>query len=75
MNEGSTATKALKKLFKQTSVLLRDRVDRLMVPFKATHPEFHDEHRAARALVGPAATVVPEEGTGASTTTPLPKAA
>ena len=36
--------------------LLRSRVDRLMVPFKSSEPDFHGGYRAARKIVNRAAT-------------------
>lgn len=54
INVGSTATKQLKKNFKQLTVLLRQRIDRLMTRFSVSHPDFYNEYKAARRIVQPA---------------------
>ena len=52
----SSATKRLPVLFRQAARLLRSRVDRLMVPFKSSQPDFYGEFKAARKIVNLSAT-------------------
>jgi hypothetical protein len=40
VTESSAATKALKKLFREANVRVRERVDRLLLQFKNSAPEF-----------------------------------
>ena len=54
--EGSGATKQLPVLFRRAKSLLRRRLDRLMVPFKQSNPDFYAEYKAARKVVNQAAT-------------------
>lgn len=53
MNATSAATKQLSELFPQLNELLRDRVDRLMVQYKESAPEFFKEYQSARVIVDP----------------------
>jgi len=43
-------------LFRKASSLLTRRLDRLMVRFKKSNPEFYGEYKAARVIVDLAAT-------------------
>ena len=54
--EGKSATERLPVLFRKASSLLTRRLDRLMVRFKKSNPEFYGEYRAARTIVDRAAT-------------------
>ena len=49
--EGKTATQTLRALFARASTLLRSRLDRLMVPFETSEPEFYASYLAARKVV------------------------
>ena len=51
--ERKAATKRIPVVIRQASRLLRKRLDPLMVPFKATDPEFHARYKAARRIVKP----------------------
>ena len=78
VNASSAATKQLSKLFPQLAALLRNRVDRLLVQFKESAPEFFNEYRSARVTVRAAtgsATGAKGRKSTASGTTDLPKAA
>jgi hypothetical protein len=50
----SVATKQLKALFPKVDRLLARRIDRQMVQFKASDPEFYAKYRSARVIVDPA---------------------
>lgn len=54
VNASSAATKQLSELFPQLAALLRNRVDRLIVQFKGSAPEFFNEYQSARVIVHPA---------------------
>jgi hypothetical protein len=54
VNASSAATTQLARLFPKLTALLRDRVDRLMVQFKTTSPDFFNEYQSARVIVDPA---------------------
>ena len=72
------ATKQLSELLPQLNELLRDRVDRLVVQFKESAPEFFNEYQSARVIVDPPTGSSLTAKTGAkqkSGTTPLDKAA
>ena len=47
------ATRRIPVVLRQASRLLRKRLDPLMVPFKATEPEFYAQYKAARRIVQP----------------------
>jgi hypothetical protein len=51
ISEGKNATQTLRVLFARASTLLRSRLDRLMVPFQASQPEFYASYLAARKVV------------------------
>jgi hypothetical protein len=78
VNASSAATKQLSELFPQLTALLRDRVDRLMVQFKESAPDFFNEYQSARVIVDPATNSPATTKTGVtqkSGTTSLDKAA
>lgn len=50
------ATRRIPVVLRQASRLLRKRLDPLMVPFKATEPEFYAQYTAARRIVQPGST-------------------
>jgi hypothetical protein len=57
VNKGSAATQALEGLFRETSTLLRKRLDKLVLQFAETAPAFVNEYESARVVVdarGPA---------------------
>ncbi len=56
VSDGSSATRRLTVLFSRTSKLLRTRLDRLVVQFKKTEPEFYFAYQSARKIVQLAAT-------------------
>ena len=56
VSDGSSATRRLSVLFARTSKLLRNRLDRLVVQFKKTEPEFYFAYQSARKIVQLAAT-------------------
>jgi hypothetical protein len=56
VSDGSSATRRLSVLFARTSKLLRTRLDRLVVQFKKTNPEFYEAYQTARKIVKLAAT-------------------
>ena len=56
VSDGSSATRRLTVLFARTSKLLRNRLDRLVVQFKKTQPEFYGAYQSARKIVNLAAT-------------------
>ena len=56
VSDGSSATRRLTVLFARTSKLLRTRLDRLVVQFKKTSPEFYEAYQTARKIVNLAAT-------------------
>jgi ABC-type uncharacterized transport system auxiliary subunit len=43
----------LRELFKQTDAILREQMDRLVVTFKATHPDFVKTYESTRIIVDP----------------------
>ena len=47
------ANRALPRLFKQGRNILTRRLDRLMVQFRTSAPEFYAEYKAARKIVNP----------------------
>ena len=49
----AAANKALPRLFKQARNILTRRMDRLMVPFRTSAPEFYAEYKTARKIVNP----------------------
>jgi len=51
--EREAATKRIPVVLRQATRLLRKRLDPLMVPFKATNPEFYAQYKAARRIVKP----------------------
>lgn len=53
---GKNATQQLPVLIRRAKQLLSSRVDRLMVPFKKSDPDFYGEYRASRKIVNQAAT-------------------
>jgi len=53
VNASSAATRQLEKLFAELSRLLRARVDRPMVRFKNSAPDFWNEYQSARVIVDP----------------------
>ena len=52
----SAATKALPGLFEKARKILNTRIDKLMVPFKTSAPDFFNEYRTARKIVDQRAT-------------------
>jgi hypothetical protein len=75
----SAATKEIRNLLNQASALLKEQIDRLMVQFMTSTPEFYNAYVSARTVVPPGvrsaeteANLPPETGTASS---PLPKAA
>jgi len=50
------ATNNIKDKLKETSTLLKDTVDPMMLPFKTVNPTFFGEYRIARSIVNRAAT-------------------
>lgn len=56
VSDGSSATRRLSVLFARTSKLLRTRLDRLVVQFKKTSPEFYEAYQTTRKIVNLAAT-------------------
>jgi len=50
----TVATKQLKRLFPQVDRLLAKRIDKQMLQFKSSDPEFYDKYQAARVIVDPA---------------------
>ena len=69
----SAATKEIKALLQEATVLLKERIDRLMVQFKTTAPEFYNAFHTARVVVGPSTRPAPTATE--SPTASLPKAA
>ena len=67
----AAANKALPRLFLQARNILTRRVDRLMVQFKASAPEFFAEFETARKIVNQPGS----QGTRATNATPSAKAA
>ena len=65
------ATRRMPVVLRQASRLLRKRLDPLMVPFKATEPEFYAQYKAARRIVQPgtAGTAKAKKGNAAQATT------
>jgi hypothetical protein len=47
----SAANQALARLRRKGNTILKGRVDKLMVPFRETQPEFYGEYKAARRIV------------------------
>ena len=71
-----SATRRIPVVLRQASRLLRKRLDPLMVPFKATEPEFYAQYKAARRIVQPAsADNAKAKKAGASQPVTMPKAA
>lgn len=81
----SASTKALPRLFQQARRIIDTRIDKLMVQFKTSSPDFFSEYQTARKMVNQPGTqggdevvshvVAPGATTTPTTTTPLPKAA
>jgi hypothetical protein len=59
---------------RQAMRLLRKRLDPLMVPFKASNPEFYAQYKAARRIVNPGSTSDAKKKI-ANVATSVPKAA
>ncbi|MGD9994053.1 MAG: hypothetical protein AB7S69_12215 [Salinivirgaceae bacterium] len=57
----STATQRLKELFKETDLLLRDEMDKLMLVVKDQDPVFYNEYKAARIIVDLRGAYEPDE--------------
>ena len=51
MARRSAANQALPRLIKQGQNLLARRIDRLMVQFRTSDPEFYPEYKTARKIV------------------------
>lgn len=49
----TTYTRAIKQLFKETDILLKEQMDKLIVGFKKDHPEFVAKYKAARTIYDP----------------------
>ena len=69
VNKGSAATQALEGLFRETSTLLRKRLDKLVLQFAETAPAFVNEYEAARVVVDARG---PAKAKGQPTPTPQP---
>lgn len=52
--KSSAATKELKQIFQSARELLNERVDGLLVQYKASHAEFYNQYVSARKIVEPA---------------------
>jgi len=72
----SAATQQLRDLFEEADSILKSRIDKLVVQFEASAPEFYHEYQAARIIVGNAtgrptgeapAAVVPAPNTAPTT--------
>ena len=50
-NKAFAAKTALQELMDTTNDLLKNRLDKLMLQFQFTHPEFYDEYLRARTIV------------------------
>jgi hypothetical protein len=70
----SAATVRLGQLKKQVSTLLRQRLDKLIVQFKESHPEFYGEYSEARWLIRTSRTRAMAASGDASNTQLLPAA-
>jgi hypothetical protein len=73
----AAANKAMARLLKQGRTILTRRIDRLMVQFRTTAPEFYAEYRTARKIVDAPATQGRKTNIITANTNPvdLPKAA
>ena len=72
---GSAATKDLTRLFRQAAEILTERLDGLLVPFKATEPTFYNEYQSARVVVDAAGGRASRESNVVSAPNPTAKAA
>ena len=50
-NQAFAAMTLLDDLFSQINALVKDKMDKLMIRFEITHPEFYDEYKRARTIV------------------------
>ena len=77
--ERKAATRRISVVLRQATRLLRKRLDPLMVPFKASDPEFYAQYKAARRIVKPGSTdsanTKKDQKTNVSQPTPIAKAA
>jgi len=69
----SAATKEIRSLLNKVSTLLQERIDRLMVQFTTSAPDFYNEYVAARTVVCPA--VRSAQPADQPVSAPVPKAA
>ena len=51
-NQAFAAMTAVDELFDETNDLLKAKLDKLMIRFEFTNPEFYDEYKRARTIVG-----------------------
>jgi hypothetical protein len=69
------ATGRIPVVIRQAVRLLRKRLDPLMVPFKASNPEFYAQYKAARRIVKPGSADAKKKIANVSQPTSVPKAA
>ncbi|MCE4566658.1 hypothetical protein INQ51_20220 [Maribellus sp. CM-23] len=50
-NQAFAAMTLLDDLFAQINALVKDKMDKLMIRFEITNPEFYDEYKRARTIV------------------------
>lgn len=50
------ATQSIGETLKEASLLLRDKIDPMMLPFKTIKPEFYTQYKATRTIINRAAT-------------------
>lgn len=50
-NQAFAAMTLLDDLFVQINALVKDKMDKLMIRFEITHPEFYDEYKRSRTIV------------------------
>lgn len=72
INERKTLRTNLVALFKETDTILQDRMDKIVVTFKAAHPDFVKTYESARKIVDPPHTTTQLKGTVADKATATP---
>lgn len=72
ISQRKTLTANLVTLFKETDKILRTRMDKLVITFKAAHPDFVKTYEAARVIVDPPHTTTQLKGTVTDKTTGTP---
>jgi hypothetical protein len=72
ISQRKTLVSNLVQLFKEADAILQDRMDKIVVTFKAAHPDFVKTYESARKIVDPPHTTTQLKGTVTDKTTATP---